>query len=87
MSVAPGDDSAAFFSAASMSLAKYIVVEAPEVEAVARKTPAQTAQIGAGDLDLRLPVMFADPELLRDLDYSFVGGDAATASKARTARS
>ncbi len=78
-SVAPGDDSAAFFSAASMSLAKYIAVEAPEVEALARKTPAQTVQIAAGDLDLRLPVMFADADLLRILDYSFVGGDPATA--------
>ena len=55
------------------------MVEAPEVDAVARKTPAQTVQIGAGDLDLRLPVMFADADLLRILDYSFVGGDAATA--------
>ena len=77
--VAPGDDSAAFFSAASPSLAKYIAIEAPEVEAVARKTPAQTVQIGAGELDLRLPAMFADPDLLRILDYTFVGGHAATA--------
>ena len=78
-SVAPGDDSAAFFSAPSLSLAKYIPIEAPEVEAVARKTPAQMVQIRAGELDLRLPVMFADPDLLRILDYSFVDGDSATA--------
>jgi putative ABC transport system permease protein len=77
--VVPGDDSAALFSAASSSLAKYIPIEASEVEAVARKTPGQAVQIGVGERSLRLPVMFADPEWLRIIDYSFVDGDSASA--------
>ena len=77
--IAPGDDSAALFSAASSSLAKYIPIEAPEVEAVARKTPGQTVQIAIGERSLRRLVMFADPEWLQIIDYSFVDGDSASA--------
>jgi putative ABC transport system permease protein len=77
--VLPGDDSAALFSAASSSLAKYIPIEAPEVEAVARKTPGPAVQVGIGEQSLRLPVTFADPEWLRIIDYSFVDGDSANA--------
>lgn len=77
--VVPGDDSAALFAAASLSLAKYLPIEAPEVEAVARKSPRQTVQITVEERHLQLPVGFADPELFRILDYSFVGGDPATA--------
>jgi putative ABC transport system permease protein len=74
--VAPGDDTAALFSpAASLSLAKYVVVEAPEVEAVARKTERTMVQIDVGDQRFRQPVMFADPAVLRIFDYRFVDGD------------
>jgi putative ABC transport system permease protein len=78
--VAPGDDTAALFSpSASLSLAKYVTIELPEVEAVARKTGQRAAQIDVGDQRFSLPVMFADPELLRIFDYRFVDGDPATA--------
>jgi putative ABC transport system permease protein len=74
--VTPGDDAAALFSpAASPSLAKYVPIEAPEVEAVARKSLRQTVQIDVGDRGFGLPVMFADPALLRIFDFRFVAGD------------
>jgi putative ABC transport system permease protein len=78
--VAPGDDTAALFSpSASLSLAKYVTIELPEVEAVARKTGQRPAQIDVGDQRFGLSVMFADPELLRIFDYRFVDGDPLTA--------
>jgi putative ABC transport system permease protein len=78
--VAPGDDTAALFSpSASLSLAKYVPIEVPEIEAVARKTGRTTVQIDVGDRRLSLPVMFADPELLRIFDFRFVDGDSLTA--------
>jgi putative ABC transport system permease protein len=78
--VAPGDDTAALFSpSASLSLAKYVTIELPEIEAVARKTGQQGVQIDVGDQRFSLPVMFADAELLRIFDYRFVDGDAASA--------
>ena len=78
--VAPGDDTAALFSpSASLSLAKYVPIEVPEVEAVARKTGRTTVQIDVGDQRFSLPVMFADPELLRIFDFRFVDGDPLAA--------
>jgi hypothetical protein len=74
--IAPGADSAALFSAASMSLAKYIPIGAPELPAVARKMPGQRVQVDVGERSLRLPVMFADPEWFRIIDYRFVGDRA-----------
>ena len=74
--VAPGDDTAALFSpSASLSLAKYLAVEVPEVDAVARKTALPPVQIDVGDKRFSLPVNLADPELLRIFDYRFVDGD------------
>lgn len=78
--VAPGADTAALFApSASLSLAKYVTVEVPEVEAVARKTGQRTVQIDAGDQRFSLPVMFADPDLLRIFDYRFIEGDGRAA--------
>jgi putative ABC transport system permease protein len=78
--VAPGEDTAAPFSpSASLDLAKYIRVEAPEVEAVARKTGRQPAEITIGDRYLRMPISFADPDFLRIFDFPFIRGDATNA--------
>src|SRR5262249_9609071 len=60
---------------ASLSLAKYVPIEVPEVEAVARKTALPPVQIDVGDQRFSLPVNLADPELLRIFDYRFVAGD------------
>jgi putative ABC transport system permease protein len=79
--VEPGGDTAALFStSASSSLAKYIIAEAPEVEAVARKAGTETtAQISIDDRHLRLPVTLADPDFLRIFDLRFIDGDGAAA--------
>ncbi|HZF31538.1 MAG TPA: ABC transporter permease [Gammaproteobacteria bacterium] len=78
--VAPGDDSAALYSpSVSLSLAQYVPVEAPEIQAVARKTGRTQVQVDAADQRFRLPVMFADPDLLRIFDYRFVDGDPGSA--------
>jgi putative ABC transport system permease protein len=78
--LAPGDDTAAPFSpSASLSLAKYLAVEAPEVEAVARKTQRFFVQVDVGDQRFRQSVMFTDPALLRIFDYRFVDGDPSEA--------
>jgi putative ABC transport system permease protein len=78
--VAPGDDTAALFSpSASLNLAKYVPIEVPEVQAVARKTALPPVQIDVGDQRFSLPVNFADPELLRIFDYRFIDGDPLTA--------
>jgi putative ABC transport system permease protein len=74
--VAPGDDTAALFSpSASLSLAKYVPIEVPEIEAVARKTALPPVQIDVGDKRFSVPVNLADPELLRIFDYRFVDGE------------
>ncbi len=76
--VAPGDDTAQPFVAASERLAQYLRVEAPELEAVARRT-AETLAVRVGDRAFPLNVGFADPDVLRIFDFPFVAGDASSA--------
>ena len=76
--VAPGEDTAQPFGVASERLTEFLRVEAPELEAVARRS-YELLGVRAGDRVFGLNVGFVDPDLLRIFDFPFVAGDASSA--------
>jgi putative ABC transport system permease protein len=76
--VASGEDAARPFGPVSERLAPYLRVEAPELEAVARRT-SEMLGVTADGRGFGLNVGFADPELLRIFAFEFVAGDASSA--------
>jgi putative ABC transport system permease protein len=59
--------------------AKYLALDFPEFETIARVDPAGEIPIAAGDRKAQFFAAYADPEFLDVFDLAFVAGDAKTA--------
>lgn len=76
----PGDaTSAVFFPGAAPSLAKYLRLDFPQLEAVARTIMRGWELVGVNDKRYGASILYADPDLLKIFDLRFAAGQASNA--------
>lgn len=74
-----GDPSVGAFPHTPLHLARYLVADYPQVEAVARALPDVDVGATAGDRNVRINRLTADPDFLKIFDLPFIVGDPETA--------
>ncbi len=76
---ASGNASDPLSALSTPTLARYLPVDMPELERVARALPRAQAPVAAADRKAFLDAAYVDPAFLEVFDFEFVAGDASSA--------